>query len=95
MFTSSGEGKEHTYLLDPFERADLNQSMLQRLRFALSERPNRVVALSERPNRVGVLILGVCILLRERDQGESVFRLCNFNIVGFSTFILLLYMFRS
>jgi hypothetical protein len=28
-------------------------------------------------------------------QGESVFRLRNFNIVGFSTFILLRYMFRS
>jgi hypothetical protein len=30
-----------------------------------------------------VLILGVCILLRVWDQGESVFRLHNFNIVGF------------
>jgi hypothetical protein len=28
------------------------------------------------------LILGVCILLRVRDQGESVFRLYNVNIVG-------------
>jgi hypothetical protein len=28
-------------------------------------------------------------------QDESVFRLRNFNIVGFSTFILLRYMFRS
>jgi hypothetical protein len=28
-------------------------------------------------------------------KGESVFRLRNFNIVGFSTFILLRYMFRS
>jgi hypothetical protein len=28
-------------------------------------------------------------------QGESVFRLHNFNIVGFSTFILLRYTFRS
>jgi hypothetical protein len=27
-------------------------------------------------------------------QGESVFRLRNFNIIGFSTFILLRYMFR-
>jgi hypothetical protein len=42
-----------------------------------------------------ILILGVCILLRVWDQGESVFRLRNFNIVGFSTFILLRYMFRS
>jgi hypothetical protein len=30
-----------------------------------------------------VLILGVCILLRVWDQGDSVFRLRNFNIVGF------------
>jgi hypothetical protein len=29
------------------------------------------------------LILGVCILLRVWDQGESVFRVHNFNIVGF------------
>jgi hypothetical protein len=28
-------------------------------------------------------------------EGESVFRLRNFNIVGFSTFILLRYMFQS
>jgi hypothetical protein len=33
------------------------------------------------------LILGVCILLRVRDQGESVFRLRNVNIVGFLLFI--------
>jgi hypothetical protein len=31
----------------------------------------------------------------DEDQVESVFRLRNFNIVGFSTFILLPYMFRS
>jgi hypothetical protein len=30
-----------------------------------------------------ILILGVCILLRVLDQGESVFLLRNFNIVGF------------
>jgi hypothetical protein len=30
-----------------------------------------------------VLILGACILLRVWDQGESVFRLHNVNIVGF------------
>jgi hypothetical protein len=29
-----------------------------------------------------ILILGVCILFRVWDQGESVFRLRNFNIVG-------------
>jgi hypothetical protein len=44
-----------------------------------------------------ILIFGVCILLRVWDQGEGqgerVFRLRNFNIVGFSTFILLRYMF--
>jgi hypothetical protein len=29
-----------------------------------------------------ILILGVCILLRVWDQGESVFRLHNFNILN-------------
>jgi hypothetical protein len=49
----------------------------------------------ERSNEFGVqevheiLILGVCILLHVWDQGDSVFRLRNFNIVGFLLFILL------
>jgi hypothetical protein len=36
---------------------------------------------------VVILILGVCILLRVGDHGESVFRLRNFNIVRFLLFI--------
>jgi hypothetical protein len=30
-----------------------------------------------------ILILGVCILLRVRDQGKGVFRVRNINMVGF------------
>jgi hypothetical protein len=39
-----------------------------------------------------------CAEVREsidKGQGENVFRLRNFNIIGFSTFLLLPYMFRS
>jgi hypothetical protein len=39
--------------------------------------------------KVGYLSLVVCIPLRVWDQGENVFRLRNFNIVGFLLFILL------
>jgi hypothetical protein len=39
------------------------------------------------PMSLPFLILGVCILLRVWDQGEGIFRLRNFNIVGFLLFI--------